>query len=206
MFLSLSIICIVAATILAFVNVKTSDIILESKKQKLEKAIEEVVPPFDNSPVDEAYKAAIVIGDSVTIYPARNNGELVGVAIESNTMKGFSGEIKIIVGLKPDGEVIDFAVLEHAETPGLGDKIDPWFKTDKNNQNIIGRKLSAGALMLTKDGGDIDAITAATISSRAFLDAVNRAYSAFSGEKNDSWPEPPVSSSENTDSNTGATY
>jgi len=171
---------VVAAAILAFVNKQTSPLIATSKKEKLENAIKEVVPGFDNSPLDEAFKIPLAEGDSLLVYPARKGTELIGVAVESNTMKGFSGEIKIIVGLTPAGEVIDYAVLQHAETPGLGDKMDPWFKTDKNNQNIIGRNLSDGALNVSKDGGDVDAITAATISSRAFLDAVNRAYVAYS--------------------------
>ena len=67
---------------------------------------------------------------------------------------------------------------------GDGDslKIYPeWFSTDKNKQSVLGRSLSAGPLKVTKDGGNVDAITAATITSRAFLDAVNRAYSAFAG-------------------------
>ena len=59
--------------------------------------------------------------------------------------------------------------------------MDPWFKTDKNNQSIIGKNLSEHRLTLKNDGGDIDAITASTISSRAFLEAVNKAYSAYSG-------------------------
>jgi electron transport complex protein RnfG len=56
-----------------------------------------------------------------------------------------------------------------------------WFRTDKNKQSVLGRDLSKGELKVSKDGGDVDAITAATISSRAFLDAVNRAYAAYSG-------------------------
>lgn len=190
MFLSLTIICIVAGVVLAMVNELTTGPINISKKLKLESAIKEVVPDFDNSPTEEMYMASISTNDSLKVYPAKKGGELVGVAVESNSMKGFSGEIKIIVGLNSEGKIIDYAVLEHAETPGLGDKMDPWFKTDKNKQNILGRNLSEGLLRVSKDGGDVDAITAATITSRAFLDAVNRAYMAYSG---------------NIDANTGAT-
>lgn len=186
MFLSLTVICIVASGILAFVNMQTSEPIKAAKKKKLEESIERIIPDFDNSPLDDAWMVEIAPGDSLKIYPAKKNGEIIGVAVESNTMKGFSGEIKIIVGLTPDAKVIDYAVLQHAETPGLGDKMDPWFKTDKNKQSIIGRDLSKGLLNVTKDGGDVDAITAATISSRAFLDAVNRAYAAYSEQEIDS--------------------
>ena len=186
MFLSLTVICIAAAAILAFVNAQTSTVIAVSKKQKLEESIQRVVPGFDNSPLDESFMAAVSEGDSVRIYPARKGSDLIGVAVESNTMNGFSGEIRVMVGLTTSGEVIDYAVLQHAETPGLGDKMDPWFKTDKNKQSILGKNLSEKQLTVTKDGGEVDAITAATISSRAFLDAVNRAYAAYSEQEIDS--------------------
>jgi len=77
-------------------------------------------------------------------------------------------------------------VLQHAETPGLGSKMATWFKNPaKPSQSIIGRDLSQGMLAVTKDGGTVDAITAATITSRAFLEAVNKAYSAYSGIRKD---------------------
>ena len=82
-----------------------------------------------------------------------------------------------MVGFNPEGEIINYTVLEHQETPGLGDKISNWFKTEKGNQDIRGRK--GGELLVKQDGGDVDAITAATISSRAFLKAIREAYSAF---------------------------
>lgn len=180
MFLSLFTICIVASAILAFVNMQTSPLVIASKKEKLENAIKEVVPGFDNSPLSESYKIISTEGDSLIVYPAKKGNELIGVAIECSTMKGFSGEIRILAGFTPQGKVIDYAVLHHAETPGLGDKMDPWFKTEKNNQNILGRDLSQETLIVNKDGGDVDGMTAATITSRAFLDAVNKAYTAYS--------------------------
>ena len=108
-------------------------------------------------------------------------GQVVGGAVESNTKKGFSGEIRVIVGFDMDGKILNYSVLQHAETPGLGAKMQEWFRADKNKQSVLGRTIPDGGLKVTKDGGDVDAITAATISSRAFLDAVNRAYSAFAG-------------------------
>ncbi len=198
MFLSLTITCVCVGGILALVNEWTKEPIEQSKRAKLNNAIKEVVPAFDNSPLEEAYYGKVGEGDELKIYPAKKDGQLVGVAVESNSMMGFSGEIKIIVGLDPEGKVINYAVLEHAETPGLGDKMATWFRTDKNRQNILGRDLSSGRLKVTKDGGDVDAITAATISSRAFLDAVNRAYIAFS-EKTD------AASGATTDAASGAT-
>ena len=140
-----------------------------------------VVPEFDNTPIAESYMAVTGDGDSLRIYPAKKGGELVGAAVESNTMNGFSGEIRVIVGFDKEGTLYNYSVLQHSETPGLGSKMQEWFRTDKNNQSVIGRKLSEGELKVSKDGGNVDAITAATISSRAFLNAVNRAYSAYAG-------------------------
>lgn len=189
MLLSLTIICIVAGAILAAVNMLTAGPIAQTKALALQNAIQEVVPPFDNNPIEDAYKKVTSEGDSLIIYPATNGGKFVGVAVESNTKKGFSGEIKVIVGFDPAGKLLNYSVLQHSETPGLGSKMQEWFRMDRNQQSVIGRSLTDGNLTVTKDGGSVDAITAATISSRAFLDAINRAYSAYKG----------------TDGNTGAT-
>ena len=180
MFLSLTGICLVSGGILSGVNMLTAAPIEEAKAKTLETAIRNVVPEFDNSPTKEVYMAATSEGDSLKIYPAKKGDEMIGVAVESITKKGFSGEIKIIVGFDTDGKILNYSVLQHAETPGLGSKMQEWFRTDRNKQNIIGRTMSKEPLKVVKDGGDVDAITAATISSRAFLDAINRAYSAFS--------------------------
>ncbi|MCC8144286.1 MAG: RnfABCDGE type electron transport complex subunit G [Tannerellaceae bacterium] len=189
MLLALTIICVGAGAILAGVNILTAEPIAASKAEALQNAIKEVTPPFDNNPTAEAWKAVTSDGDSLTIYPARQDGNMVGVAVESNTKKGFSGEIRVIVGFDNDGNIINYNVLQHSETPGLGSKMEEWFRTDKNRQSIIGRSLASGNLTVASDGGDVDAITASTISSRAFLDAINRAYSAYQG----------------TDASTGAT-
>jgi electron transport complex protein RnfG len=181
MFLSLGLICLAAGGILAMVNEKTLAPIAASKKANLENALKTVLPDFDNSPSVEASRVALAPNDSLTIYPAKKAGQWVGSAIESNSMKGFSGEIKILVGLDASGKIINYQVLEHNETPGLGSKMNEWFRTDRNRQNVIGKDLSRGALKVGKDGGEVDAITGATISSRAFLDALNRAYAAYSG-------------------------
>lgn len=181
MLLSLTIICVAAGAILAGVNMYTTGPIAASKAAALEAAIKAVTPEFDNKPSENAYMAVTAEGDSLKIYPATKGGEFVGAAVESNTKKGFSGEIKVIVGFDKAGKLLNYSVLQHAETPGLGAKMQEWFSTDKNKQSVLGRNLADGGLKVTKDGGDVDAITAATITSRAFLDAVNRAYSAFAG-------------------------
>lgn len=179
MLLSLTLICLFAAGILATVNMQTAGPIAASKAAALENAIKVVTPEFDNSPLADAYKAVTSDGDSLIIYPATKNGQPAGVAVESFSMNGFNGEIRVIVGFDTEGKIFNYSVLQHAETPGLGSKMQEWFRTDKNNQNVIGRSLADGNLSVTKDGGQIDAITASTITSRAFLQIINRAYSAY---------------------------
>lgn len=181
MFLSLTIISLCAGAVLATVNMYTAEPIALSKAVALENAIREVTPDFDNDPLADAYLAVTSDGDSLTIYPALKDGKPVGVAVESNSKNGFSGEIRVIVGFDEEGSILNYSVLQHAETPGLGSKMQDWFRTEKNNQSVIGRSLAGGPLSVSKDGGDVDAITASTITSRAFLNSINRAYSAYKG-------------------------
>ena len=157
----------------------TEDKIAAAKAAALQEAIKKVAPEFDNDPSAEQYRAATADGDSLTIYPAKKGGKLVGAAVETNTKKGFGGEIRIMVGFDADQKIVNYSVLEHNETPGLGSKMEEWFRTDKGKQSVLGRDMKGGALKVSKDGGEVDAITAATISSRAFLDAINRAYAAY---------------------------
>lgn len=180
MFLSLSLICLTVAILLAQVNKMTATPIAEAKAMKLQGAISEVVPEFDNDPAAEAFTMATGQGDSLLVYPAKRGNEIVGYAMNSYTNNGFSGNIQLMVGFDMEHRVVNYSVLQHAETPGLGSKMSEWFRDDERpSRSVIGRDLSAGPLAVTNDGGDIDAITASTITSRAFLEAVNRAYAAY---------------------------
>lgn len=176
---SLTCFCLIAGVALATANKLTEDKIAAAKAAALQEAIKKVAPEFDNDPSAEQYKAATADGDSLTIYPAKKGGQLVGAAVESNTKTGFGGEIRIMIGFDADQKIVNYSVLEHNETPGLGSKMEEWFRADKGKQSVLGRDMKGGALKVSKDGGEVDAITAATISSRAFLDAINRAYAAY---------------------------
>lgn len=187
MFLSLFIISVTVGLLLAQVNKMTAKPIADAKAMKLQNAIKEVVPAFDNDPVAEAYKMPDGQGDSLTVYPAKKGDEVVGFAVNSNSNNGFSGEIQIMVGFDMENKIVNYSVLQHAETPGLGAKMGEWFKdTAKPNQSVIGRDLSQGNLSVSKDGGNVDAITASTITSRAFLEAVNKAYAVYKASDADS--------------------
>lgn len=148
-------------------------------------AIRAVAPAFDNNPFAEKLMV-LPEGetDSLTVYPAKKGGSLVGFAIESYTQKGFSGLIRVMVGFDAEGRLVDFSVLQHSESPGLGSRIPEWYHEKSETggiRDVRGLDMKASApLTVSKDGGKVDAITAATISSRAFLDAVNRAWRTFS--------------------------
>ena len=187
------------ALLLAQVNKMTAKPIAEAKALKLQNAIGEVVPEFNNDPVAESYMIVGEGGDSLLVYPATKDDEVVGFAISSSA-NGFAGEIQIMVGFDMDDKVVSYEILQHAETPGLGSKMDEWFKDmESDSKSIIGRDLSLGALAVKNDGGDIDAITASTITSRAFLNAINKAYSAYSGSKTDSYSSATTDIEDNND-------
>jgi len=179
MVLTLLVITCVAGASLGFMYELTKGPIEAAKAAKQKAAITEVVPDFNNNPGEEVYELTSKEGFILKFFPAKKDGELVGIAIETMTNKGFSGDIKIMLGIKPDGSIINYQVLEHKETPGLGTKMADWFKTDKGNQSIIAKHPKTNKLLVSKDGGEVDAITAATISSRAFLDAVRVAYETY---------------------------
>ncbi len=92
-------------------------------------AIKQVVPEFNNNPYEEMYKLPTGEGDSLEIYPAKKDNIIVGYAVNTNTKKGFSGNIKLMAGFKPDGTIINITVLTQKETPGLGTKMtEPRFQ------------------------------------------------------------------------------
>ncbi len=183
MLLSLFGVTLIASAALGLVNDATKDAIKAADIAKQTNAIAAVLPEFDH--LNEPLTIMPETGrDSVTIFTALNsNNEVIGKAVQSYTYNGFSGFIEVMVGFDAEGVISGFQVLKHAETPGLGSKMDVWFSnTEKTGQCIINKNPATTKLTVSKDGGDIDAITAATISSRAFLDAINRAYSVVESQ------------------------
>jgi electron transport complex protein RnfG len=176
MVLTLFIVTLAASTTLGFIYELTRGPIAEAEMRKKNMAIRQVVPDFTNQPNQESYRV-MVEGDSLQVFPAKQNDELVGMAVSTFTDQGYSGRIRLMVGFNTDGTINNISVLEHAETPGLGDKIDK-AKSDWSTQ-FNGKNPEDYELEVQKDGGDVDAITAATISSRAYCDAVQKAYQAF---------------------------
>lgn len=175
MVLSLTLISLGASACLGFVYVMTKKPIELSSLNKKLNAIKQVVPDFTNNPNEDMFRLPTGEGDSLDIYPAKKDGEIIGYAVNTYTKTGFAGNISLMAGFKPDGTIISISVLEQKETPGLGTKMtEPGFKDQFNNKNP-----SEFRLKVKKDGGPVDAITSATISSRAFCDAVQRAYNTI---------------------------
>lgn len=160
----------ISAVVLASVFSLTKEPIAQAKAQKLETAVKNVMPEFDKLEQQEI-QAFDMPDKKLTLNIAYKGDEVVGYAINSYTNKGFSGDINVMVGLLADGTINDTYVLEHKETPGLGTKMSD----DKFKNQFKGLEPASKKLFVKKDGGDIDAITAATISSRAFCDALIRA-------------------------------
>lgn len=178
MVITLFLVTAIAALALGAVYSATKGPIAIAKQKKLEAAIKTVLPDFDTITTKMVPDGE---GDSLTFYYASKAGSPIGVAVKTFTNKGFGGKIELMVGLLDDGSINNTAVLSHKETPGLGDKMDI-AKSDFSVQ-FIKKNPADFKLKVTKDGGDVDAITAATISSRAFCDAVERAYVTFETSK-----------------------
>lgn len=178
MFVAMFVICVVSGGVLGVVYNATKDPIAAAETAKKTEAIKNVLPEF-NELKETQIKSEL---EDVEIpfhlaYDADNN--FIGAAVETFTNKGFSGNVSLMVGILADGTVNNISVLQHAETPGLGSKMtEPSFKDQFNNKNA-----NSFNFKVKKDGGDVDAITAATISSRAFCDAVNRALLTFDKNK-----------------------
>ena len=179
MALSLTCIALVAAGALAGVYMLTKAPIEAAMKAKQEAAIMQVLPEVDGLQVADAETV-----EGVTLYKAYVDEEWVGTAVEASTEGNqnmpFGGTFRLMVGFDKVGNVVNYVVLEQAETPGLGALMTTWFKNaDKPGQNILGKTPATTEFSVSKDGGDVDAITASTITSRAFLEVVVKAYNAI---------------------------
>ena len=179
MTLVLTLVAVVMGGILAFVNHLTEGPIQEQKDKALADGIKAVMVCNDLVVAEPVEVKQTVDGKEHTfiIYNVKDaQGKDLGAAVQSVTM-GFGGDLKVLVGFDSEGSILGYTLLEHAETPGLGAKADQWFQMGQKG-DIIG-KSPAEPLTVSKDGGQVDAITASTITSRAFLKAVNNAYNAY---------------------------
>ena len=173
MVLVLFCITLISSACVGLVNMITIDPIAKAKEAAVKAALAAVLPEFDTTEKSEHTADEL----SIIAHKATKSGKVVGYAIETATKSGFSGMIKMMVGFDTKGTIININVLEQNETPGLGAKM-----TEEGNPllaSIKGKSASKFNFKVRKDGGEVDALTAATISSRAYAEAVARAYQVF---------------------------
>ncbi len=169
----LTLISVISGGVLAYVNKITEPAIKEVKQKQLEEGLKKVLNAKEVKVERVDTVADKVNGDAIIYHTDK------GVAVQSTDPKAFGGKLTVLVGLSAEGNVMGYEVMETKETPGLGAKADMWFQKDGKG-NIIGKQ--AGKLTVKQDGGDVDAITASTITSRAFLRAVNNAANQLGGK------------------------
>ncbi|MCM1176731.1 MAG: RnfABCDGE type electron transport complex subunit G [Clostridium sp.] len=171
MVLCLLVICLVCSALLAGVYALTKAPIDAAAAAKTNNAIAQVVPPFDGEPVMETVQVA---GNDYVYYVVTKDGKVAGYAIQASS-SGFGGTLSLMVGMTASGEIFNTSVLSHSETPGLGAKCtEPAFADQFKGFNPSQKKLA-----VKKDGGDVDAITASTITSRAYCVALENAVAAY---------------------------
>lgn len=176
MTITLFAITIVAGVSLGFINDITKGPKAQAKLERKINALKEVLPEFNNNPVEDVKLVKHELAkDSVEVYPGIQDNNLTGTAVVGSTQNGYSGLVKLMVGFEPSGTIKNIVVLEQKETPGLGTKM----KDDKFLRQFRGKNPKEFDVRPTKDGGEVDALTGATITTRAFGEAVEMAYDVF---------------------------
>lgn len=185
----LVVIALICGGLLAYVNQLTKPAIDAQAEKALADGIKAVLAA-DNVTVESSDTVKREIDGKEQAFVVYKTDK--GTAVQSTDPNGFGGNLKVLVGFDAEGTILGYTVLEHAETPGLGAKAEGWFKGEGGDKaNIVGKNPGKANFTVSKDGGDIDAITASTITSRSFLRAVQQAYNTYSGNS--------------ADANTGAT-
>ena len=173
MVLVLGTITLISSACVGLVYMITAEPIAAAKEQAVNDALAQVLPAYDNTEKTESESDGL----KITTHTATLSGEVVGYAVESASKSGFGGTVRLMVGFNKEGKIVNINVLEQKETPGLGTKM-----CDAENPLLKSFKYKSAAevtMKVRKDGGDVDALTAATISSRAYTEAVARAYEAY---------------------------
>lgn len=173
---------VITTGLIALTDIFTSPVIAQQQRNELQKTLNSIIPPqsHDNDLEHDCTRVvnSALLGNAEpkTVYRARLNGQPQALAIESMTPNGYSGDIRLIVGVDSDAKVSGVRVLQHRETPGLGDKIErrisDWILS------FDGRSLTDNnqhSWAVRKDGGDFDQFTGATITPRAVIEAVRGA-------------------------------
>jgi electron transport complex protein RnfG len=172
--LTLLVICLIAGVLLAFVNQRTAAPIAAAARAAKTAAIAAVLPEYDNDPGSTAYTNE-VDGSAWVFYVARKNGQFAGAAFETVSSEGYGGDIRVMVGVTSKGKMQGIQILKAMETPGLGAKI----AEDDFRSQFVDKDLETTTWAVKKDKGSIDQITAATISSRAVVNAIQSGLEVY---------------------------
>ncbi len=164
--------CLVCSALLAGVYALTAEPIAQANANTLKASVNTVLP--EGGELSEA-KTIEVDGQPYEYYVSTVNGVPAAYAVKSSTV-GFGGTLTIMVGIKADGTIYNTSVLSHSETPGLGAKCT---SDEKFVAQWKGFNPAEKILAVKKDNGDVDAITASTITSRAYTLAVKNAVEAL---------------------------
>ncbi len=165
--LVLTVICAVSSALLAAVYCITKDPIAAALELRTAKAAAAVLPEGVSTPEKKEV-------DGVTFFVAKKEGALAAVALEGRSKNGYGGEIVLMIGLSSDGKLVNYQKIVANETPGLGTKME----SDTFRKPLLGRPFKTD-WRVKKDGGEIDAITAATISSRAVMECIRDAIAKY---------------------------
>lgn len=175
MLVALAVIAIVSGGVLGFVYNLTKPAIQEAEANKNLHAINEVL----KGSAEIAGTEEVTIDDLTYNIAYDADGKLIGAAVKTFSVNGFSGKVELMVGVLENGIINKVSVLSQSETPGLGANM----VNEKFKGQFDGKNPATFTLKVKKDGGDVDAITAATISSRAVTEAIKKATDGFEANK-----------------------
>ncbi len=195
--LLLALFALLCTGLVAFVNQQTKDQIKHQEQQELMRVLHQLIPDdiHDNDLTAQCTllqdKEVFGTEEAQPAYIATKADKPVAIAIETIAPDGYNGNIKLIVGINTQGEVLGVRTLAHQETPGLGDKID--LRKSDWVQQFVGKLVSVEDdkhWLVKKDGGDFDQFTGATITPRAYVKAVKRAVWYFNNNQKQIFSQP----------------
>ena len=174
---------LLSTSLLAVGHLATKEPIKERQAEDLKASLGQVIPSdlYDNDLLAAPLEVIGNNGTPVRIYRGERQQEVTGVAYSISAPEGYGGAIRMIMGIAPDGSILGVRVLSHAETPGLGDKIE----TEKSNwirgfDGFSLQNLAEKSWAVKKDGGQFDQFTGATVTPRAVVNAVKQGLIFYS--------------------------
>jgi len=177
MALALFVVGLLAASMLALVDQVTQEPIAAAQREALHKGLVQVLPEHQNDPLQDVFVYQLSDTEQLQVFPARDKrGRVIGYAWEQVAPDGYSGTIRILMGIRVAGEIVAIRITEHKETPGLGDGIT---KNTEWLNSFVRKTLNTSKWKVKKDGGDFDQFTGATITPRAVVKAVHNGLTMY---------------------------